>query len=179
MRRLLTALLMVLLVSASSCDGRSDAFDFSTDHLCEWFSGEEIDTIVATAYEDNDASPLPPAYQQAWASDAYSGCAWGSEGISKMGLIATEPVVHPATDARDWQPHPALSDGVFVDQEVVVGSHGDWEPGVEVRLLVESQELTVEFWHGVPPGFDGDADALLAIANAMLEQMGWVPVPSR
>lgn len=178
MRRLLIVLLMVLVVSASSCDGSSDAFDFSSDDLCEWFSADDIHTIVAAAYEDNDALPLPPAFEEVWASDSYSGCFWRSEDISYLGLIATEPVSHPATDARRWQPHPALSEGVYVDQEVVVGSHGDWVPGVEVRLLVEGQELTVEYWHGVPPGFDGDAEAVLAIADEMLEQMGWVPVAS-
>jgi hypothetical protein len=162
-----------------------EPFDFSTQSLCDWFSPEEIDTIVARAYEDNDASPIPPPFEEG-ASSADSryrgGCWWHSGDISTVGLAAirTGPFFDYDADGpidERWRPHPALSEGVYVDQEVVVGSHDDYVPGVELRLLVDGQELAVEYWHRVPPGFDGDADAVLAIADEMLRSMGWVPVP--
>jgi hypothetical protein len=161
-----------------------EAFDFSTQSLCEWFSPEEIDTIVARAYEDNDASPIPPPFEEGASSadSRYPDCWWHSGDISTVGLAAirTGPFYDYDADGpidERWRPHPALSEGVYVDQEVVVGSHDDYVPGVELRILVEGQEHAMEYWHRVPPGFDGDADAVLAIADEMLRSMGWVPVP--
>jgi hypothetical protein len=49
---------------------------------------------------------------------------------------------------------------------------------MEVRLLIEDQDYTVEFWHGVPRGFDGDANTILGIADGLLREMGWVLIPS-
>jgi hypothetical protein len=45
---------------------------------------------------------------------------------------------------------------------------------MEVRLLIQGQDYTVEFWHSVPPGFDGDANAVLSIADGLLREMGWI-----
>jgi hypothetical protein len=49
---------------------------------------------------------------------------------------------------------------------------------MEVRLSVEGREETLEFWHCVPPEFDGDAEAILSIADGLLREMGWIPVPA-
>ena len=158
-----------------------EAFDFSTQSLCDWFSPEDIDAIVARAYEDNDASPIPPPFEDG--SSAAEHCWWHSGDISTVGLavIVSETFIDYDEDGPiddRWRPHSALSEGVYVDrEEVVVGSHDDFEPGVELRLLVEGREHPLEYWHKVPPGFDGDADAVLAIADEMLRSMGWVPVP--
>ena len=56
--------------------------------------------------------------------------------------------------------------------------HGEFVCGMEVRLSVEGQSHTVEFWHCVPPDFDGDANAILGLADGLLTEMGWVPVQS-
>ena len=73
------------------------AFDFSPQSLCDWFSPEDIDAIVARAYEDNDASPIPPPFEEgASSSDSrYSDCWWHSGDISTVGLaaIGTGPII--------------------------------------------------------------------------------------
>lgn len=159
----------------------SDVFEISADDLCVWFSAEAIDTIVARAYEDNDASPVPPPFEDG--SSVAEDCWWHSGDTSTVGLavIMSETFFDYDADGpidERWRPHSALSEGVYVDrEEVVVGSHDDFEPGVELRLLVEGREHPLEYWHKVPPGFDGDADAVLTIADEMLRSMGWVPVP--
>jgi len=174
------ALLLAAALVVSSCASTAsvDVFDFSEDDLCERFTAEEITAIVAQAYDEHAASPVPPAFEEAVGDSQYAdlGCWWNSNNqgdrLSVVGLLA----VNEAPIEKNFEPHLALSDGVRVHGlgEPEVGSHDDYVPGVEVRLWVDGQDQVLEFWHMVPPGFDGDAHAVLGIADQILEEMGWL-----
>jgi hypothetical protein len=191
MKRLTAALSTVMLVSAmsgcrssdSGSTSTEDAFDFAEDDLCEWIGANIVSDIVTDAYRQHGASPIPAGFEQSWGSDPYLGCAWsaGDPGqvgsYSEVGLIRADLRSNDAE--RPFESHPALSPGVLVGPRAHhVGAPGDWVPGMEVRLLIEDQDYTVEFWHGVPRGFDGDANTILGIADGLLREMGWVPIPS-
>lgn len=182
-------LLVFVVVLVAGCSSEQVVpFDFDTDDLCEWIDADTVSKIVADAYTEHGASPVPTGFDEARPSGAHEGCWWavpepdqgsdpGELRLSEVGLIRTDPLDVALSGGWVFDPHPALSDGVRVGPgSEVVGAYGEWVCGMEVRLSVEGQDDTVEFWHCVPPDFDGDANAILGIADGLLREMGWVPV---
>jgi hypothetical protein len=171
----------VLLVA---CTGTAEPFDFATDDLCEWVTDEDVTRVVSEAYTTYGATPIPSDFERSPFADSSSGCWWVSPGSadpdateSLVGLVGIPPE-QTDREERDFQrvyePHPALSEGLGVSGVLEVGDHDDFTPGLEVRLSVEDQNWTLEFWHQVPPAFEGKADAILAIADGLLKELGWV-----
>jgi len=184
----LVVLLFAVACSSDDGDGPSAVFSFATDDLCDWIDAATVSSIVEGAYTENGASPIVTGFEESWGSDGYKGCAWSVAGpdpdsdpvVALVGLLEADPLTEAEAQGAAFSPNPALSDGVRADQAAdgPIGAHGDFFPGMQVRLAVEGQERTVEFWHGVPPEFDGEADAILAIADGLLRDMGWVPAAS-
>lgn len=156
-------------------------FDPAEDRLCVWFADEELSRIV---------------------EDAYGGATgWSDEGIFRSGVnrwgcwwqtsnwsLSLSPQGEPSGFHEEWEterdeaevhPHPALTDGVYL----VDWPPGDWPPrivteddwtGLDVLLTVEGVQQPLGFRHEIPPGFEGDVDTALSIADEMLRRMGWV-----
>lgn len=181
------ALLCLIAMVASGCS-TGEAFAPAEDDLCERIEPAELTRIVGEAFTAYGAAPSPAPFAVSWDSDTYRGCAWTSseeneEDATVIGLIVTEP----AGWYEQWveideyfHPHQGLSESVRVggalgQPPVQVGGPGDWTPGIEVRLLVEGQDRTLEYWVNVPAGFEGDAEPLLTIADDLLQIMGWLP----
>jgi hypothetical protein len=174
--------------TTTQTDSLDGVFSFADDDLCEWIDADTVSAIVADAYTAHGATPVVTGFEQSWDSDAYAGCWWSVESadpndppLASAGLILTEPLDVAISMGHVFAEHPALSDGVRVNQaaELPVGEYGNFLCGMEVRLSVEGHAETMEFWHCVPPDFDGDADAVLSIADGLLQAMGWVPVQDR
>ena len=156
----------------------SDAvFDFATDSLCDRISGRRVAEIVETAFRAHDATPVPSGFHDGGgdANSPYRYCGWDFEG-GVVGLVETEPA-EEARSQLSFVTHAALSPGVMVSEERLgdIGESGEFIDGLEVRLLVEGQDSTVEFWHTAPVGYTGDESALLAVADGLMREMGWVP----
>ena len=185
MRGVVLLCLVGLLVVGCST---GEVFTPAEDELCVRIEPAELTRIVSEVYTEYGAARSPKPFEVSWDSDAYQGCAWKSseendDDATVIGLIFTEPVgwYEQWVEIDEYfHPHAGLSDSVRVggalgQLPIQVGRPGDWIPGIEVRLLVEGQDRTLEYWVNVPFGFGGNAEPLLAIANNMLQLMGWLP----
>lgn len=190
MRRFFYPFALAVLASvAVACSGQDEGVVFSFDdgELCEWIDADTVDAIVADSYSEHGATPIVTGFRESWrGTDAHPGCGWGvpapdpardpeiSAVFLGQGRLLDEAVANGAV----FTAHPALSDGVKVDQAAQnpVGAYRDWVPGMQVGLAVDGHGDTLTFTHGVPPDFDGDANAILSIADGLLREMGWVPV---
>ena len=164
-------------VSGSVSSESAAVFNFATDSLCDRISGKRVAEIVDTAFRSHDATPIPSGFAEEGSSDdsAYRYCGWSFNGGSVV-LVETEPAEEARTQWT-FAPHPALSPGVMVSEELLgwIGESGEFIDGLEVRLLVEGQDSTLEFHHTAPLGYTGDESALLAVADGLLGEMNWVP----
>jgi hypothetical protein len=148
-------------------------------------TAEDITRIVSEAYTTHGATPIPSDFEQSpWAGNSSSGCWWVTPGTddpsateSTVGLAGIPPEQSDREEResskRVYEPHPALSEGLGVYGVLELGDNEDFVPGLSVRLAVEGQNWTLEFWHQVPPAFEGNADAILAIADGLIEEIGW------
>lgn len=172
-RRVSAILLAALLVLAGSCnesseDESSNAFDFSTQSLCDWFSPEDIDEIVTSTYEELDVL-LVRGEEISQRLDQNSDCYWAEPLVTLShndDLRATE----------SFESHPALDESVRVSVQVD-GSYGLMH-GLDALLIVDGHDEQLWFGHAVSNLLDGDVETInavgLTIANRMLGQMGWI-----
>lgn len=192
-RAAVAAVALGIVAGSSACGARddgggtADVFSFATDDLCEWIDADTVSAIVAGASAEYGATPAVTGFEASWRSDTSRGCSWAVEApdsndprLSEIGLIRTEPLDEAVSNGSVFVEHPVLSHGVRVNQAAdnPVGGYGEWVCGMEVRLSVEGQDHTLEYWHCIPPNFDGDANAVLSIADGLLREMGWVPAES-
>ena len=169
MRRLPTILLVLLLVSAGSCDGSPDVFDFSSQDLCEWFSAEEITQIVSSTYEELGAQPVPEEHFQGQGQTP-DDCWWDGD---------TEVVL---SHQDEWALLVPFVSHAALDDSVSVSTEGDgnyiFATGIAALLIVDGHDEQLWFGHAISHNFDGDVEMIntvgLTIANKMLQQMGWV-----
>lgn len=144
-------------------------FDFASDSLCEWFSPEEIQSIVASTYTEWGV-PLDPTDQMQQIHDENSDCYWAYPVVS---LSVDESRV----PSGPFESHPALDESVQVSH-LSDGSYG-LAFGVDVILTVEGHPEPLWFGHATAVDDLGvDIPTVntlgLTIANKMLQQMGWI-----
>ncbi len=173
MRRVSTILLVALLVLAGSCDDSSEdessnAFDFSTQSLCDWFSPEDIDEIVTSTYEELGVR-LDRGEEMDQRQDANVDCFWAPPLVALNHNEELEP-------SNRFVRHVALDDSVRVSIEGD-GAYG-LIFGIDALLRVDGHDERLRFGHATPHSIDNDVEMIntvgLTIANRMLQQMGWV-----
>jgi len=147
----------------------AEAFDFLTEDLCEWFSPEEIQAIIASTYMELGV-PLDPTDQMQQMHDENSDCYWAYPLVS-LSVDASRVPSGP------FESHPTLNESVQVSY-LSDGSYGLMF-GVDVILTVEGHSEQLSFGHATSVNDLGvDVPTVntlgLTIANKMLQQMGWI-----
>jgi hypothetical protein len=147
----------------------AEPFDFSTQRLCDWFSPTDIDAIVTSTYEAVGV-PLDPRGEMDQREDQNSDCFWAEPLVT-----FSEWDSRYTWDGGPFEPHPALDDRVLVSIHQP-GSFGLMH-GIEALLTVDGHAEPLWFGHATSTYRD-DVDTIntigLAIANEMLQQMGWI-----
>ncbi len=156
------------------------AFDFSTDSLCDWFTAEDMDRIVAAA-QDRVGTALELA---SFAPDG--SCDAGRKWTGGIDLILERAGPPPAQSYLAFTGHEQLHESIGYRN---LGFYGDrysiWPPyGMHVDLMVDGHEddfvrFVLEIWGpaGVAGSQDLDDDTLasfgFAVADEMLRDMHW------
>jgi hypothetical protein len=186
MRRFLTALVLVALLGACGSDDSSDSaattetsapkpvFDFATDSLCDWFTPDDMNEILALA-------------QQRAGTDydfkAFNSCdmMWRAEEPSSPGYrvwFGLEPL-----DIAWQQPNPDQFAGHrLLDDEVTYQNRTyqfAWEAGLDGFLQVDGHQDEILYFglavHTVEgQGTDEYEELGLAMVNEVLERMNWI-----
>ena len=147
-----------------------EAFDFSTQSLCDWFSPEDIDAIVTSTYEEFGV-PLDPGLEMDRVEGQNSDCGWAWPVVTLSERH--EPVDWAGTTLA---PHPALGDSVLVSIHEP-GFYG-MMTGLDALLRVDGHPEPLWFGHTTPESVSGDVETIntlgLTIANEMLKGMGWI-----
>jgi hypothetical protein len=147
----------------------AEAFDFSTQDLCEWFSPEDITQIVASTYEELGVPPMSEALDLDEAQDQNSDCAWVG------GALVTLSHNDERRPVESFKPHAALDDTVRAS----IRGNGNLglTDGVDALLIVDGHDEQLSFGHATPERLSDDVEMInsvgLTIANKMLQQMGW------
>jgi hypothetical protein len=184
--------LIALLVAACSGptqEGDTDAvFDFEQDTLCDWFTADQMDSIVTEAL---DRAELDTALESFATSGScrmlssteaiWSTQGWVSQSDGGLGILLapvdTDPRGgHSRDDPADFEHHAVL------DDDVTFGNYSDgfaYSSGAQLQLRVaghEDEALFLGFGTEGSTFIDtsphGAAFALI-IADIMLEGMNW------
>jgi hypothetical protein len=143
-----------------------EAFDFSTQDLCEWFSADDITRIVASAYEEHGSTP--PSEPMTRSQDMNFDCFWSGGGLVLLtmndGQLPSEP----------FGSHPSLDETAHM----LILNYGSFglTDGVEALLEVDGHKEQLRFGHAVahtPEDIELTNAIGLTIANTMLQEMGW------
>lgn len=152
----------------------TEAFDFSTQDLCDWFSADDINRIVASAYGEHW---IPPSEQMTRSQDMDFDCLWSGDGLVWLtvndGQIPSGP----------FESHPSLDETAQMSI-LNYGSFGLME-GFEALLVVDGHDEQLRFGHAFASTLGRDklptrsgselANTIgLTIANKMLQEMGWI-----
>jgi hypothetical protein len=150
----------------------AEAFDFSTQSLCDWFSPNDIDAIVTSTYEAVGV-PLNAGGEMNQRQDQNSDCFWYEPLVTLSEYDAAF-----TWDGGPFEPHSALDDSILVSIRAP-GSYGLMH-GVDALLKVEGHAEPLWFGHSTGTLRD-DVETIntlgLTIANKMLQQMGWIESP--
>lgn len=191
MRRATVALaLLGLLLAACAGDDRGEPFDFESDDLCTWIPAEDVGEFVEEAYgwEVIAVDLVTPPSSDAWE------CQWkltGSDG--RPGEVAAEQVDWETFGGLPYQIHEAMTGEVVdfpdLDQSwVPIGATVSGHPSMGSGVLVHNGGFG-QFAFGVPPqdqylqvsvAVPDDEDwevtepRFLAVANSMIEALGWL-----
>lgn len=161
-----------------------DVFDLATDTLCDRFSADEMNQIVATAQERaGTAFDLGGFEGNCWAYRENRFSAWGSAGWQEnpasegsimigMNLPRTDSVVK--FDPGRLMGHDMLNAAVTYH---LVRYYVAYDAGFRAYLQVDGHEDILDFAFGVGGSGGGTPkyeDLGLAIANELLIQMNWI-----
>lgn len=189
MRRLLTALVVVALLGACGSGDSSDSaattessapkptFDFATDSLCDWFTADDMNEIVAVAQQRAGT---------AYDFKAFNSCdmLWRAEEPSSPELsvwFALDPLgVEPR-----WTPYEEPNPDEFVghsllDDEVTYQTRGyqfAWKAGLDGFLQVDGHEDEILYFGlavHTGAGTNEYEELGLAMVNEVLERMNWI-----
>lgn len=190
---LVTAVVLVVVLvgvgiwfAAGREDSPAQEFDFSTDSVCDWFSAEDMNQIVATAQKRVGTKLVVAPFQ---AGDCDEGelhmwVAWPPSGNSDVIVVLT-PVANGVdsgwertTEPDDFVGHHLLDDTVtYGNLERLVW----YLPGMAADFRVDGHEDEVLWFALLLPGTSGpgpsdDRHELLgfAVADAMLRDMNWI-----
>jgi hypothetical protein len=81
------------------------AFDFSTQDLCEWFSPDDINRIVASAYKEHGAKP--PSEPMTRSQDENFDCFWSGDGLVSLTANDGPPPPNPSGHTHPSTKPPA------------------------------------------------------------------------
>lgn len=173
-------------------DDDEAVFDFEQNTLCDWFTADQMETIVAEAMERAgvrvEVESFSTSGECRMAFAATRGAIWDTPGWrsqSDGGLgidlapVATDPRGEAlrSTDPADFEGHSVLDDAVTYGN---LSFGFAYSHGVQAQLLVEGHEDEVLFL-----GFGVEGDALdqtagseqatfaLSVADIMLAEMNW------
>jgi hypothetical protein len=165
-----------------------DVFSFGRDDLCQWVTEDEVAEMVSAVYPWEGSAEL----EEPVVDDAL--CTWKLTGGDGHGYLyaddasewvhigagpydfAAELAAEPAVEYREigradvWpfavSGHPGLSEGVLV-HSAGFGQMAFWVPPREEYLA---------FSMAVPDAGDVyDEDRFFVVADAFLQELGWVP----
>jgi hypothetical protein len=191
MRRFLTALVVAALLGACGSDDSSDSavttessapkpvFDYATDSLCDWFTSDDMDEILAVAQQRAGT---------AYEFKAFDSCdmMWRAEEPSSPGFrvwFGLEPLgVEPRWDPYE-APNPDEFEGhSLLDDEVTYQTRTyqfGFKTGVDGFLQVDGHQDEILYFglavHTVEgQGTDEYEELGLAMVNEVLERMNWI-----
>lgn len=158
-----------------------DVFSFWTDDLCQWVTEDAVAEMVSAVYPWSGSAELEETdyLQCRWrlTGDAgESGQLHAGNALSEWYSLSAELDVEPAVEYSEigradvWpfavSGHPELSDGVLVHHEGF-GQLAFWVPPREEYLAFAI----------LGPGEEGPGggDQGLVLADAFLQELGWVP----
>lgn len=155
------------------------AFDFLADSLCEWFTAEDVNRIVATAQQRAEtAFEFVPMREGDCSPDGLPGGLWGSEGWMDNPAAESSMSIGLARGSQgtadSFVSHELLDESVTYH---VIRYNVAYDAGLQVDLRVAGHDRVLRFVFGV-----GDDEAVstpkyetvgLAIADELLREMNW------
>ena len=195
-RRVLLAAAAVLVVAliglgiwfaTGEQDSPGEEFDFATDSMCDWFTAEDMDRIVASAQEKVGTTLAVAPFQAADCLEGETPPMWvaappsGDDDV----LVVLTPVASGVDSGWERTTEPGdFAEHELLDTSVTYGNveHLVWyTPGMAADLRVEGHEDEVLWFALLLPSTSGPAPSdpqheLLgfAVADAMLREMNWV-----
>ena len=179
----------VVVVGFAGCSddsGRDDVFDFATDSLCDWFTAQDMNRIVADAQEQAGSTwQLVPFEAEDCTVQEPPATRWDhvwrqSGEVSLMvGLV---PVAWTEVEpAEDFVGHEMLDESITYGNLAYLCS---WAEIVDADLQVEDHEENVLRFSlaradpNSPCGhaiYEAQATSFaFGVADAMLREMNWV-----
>ena len=192
MRRFLTALVVAAVLGACGSAESSDSaattdssapepvFDFAADSLCDWFTPDDMNEILAVAQQRAGT---------AYELKAFNSCdmLWRAEEPSSPGLrvwfglepLGVEPRWEPYEEPNpdDFEGHSLLDDEVTYQTRTYQFL---WQAGVDGFLQVDGHQNEILYFglavrEGGGNDLSGEYEELgLAMVNEVLERMNWI-----
>jgi hypothetical protein len=193
-RHFLTSLVVVAPLGACGSADSSDSaattesstpkpvFDFATDSLCDWFTPDDMNEILAVAQQRAGTDyELKTFNSSSLVECRRLGTMWKAEEPSSPGYrvwFGLEPL-----DIAWQQPNPDQFAGHrLLDDEVTYQNRtyqSAWKPGVDGFLQVDGHEDEILYFglavHTVEGQGTNEYEELgLAMVNEVLERMNWI-----
>ncbi|MFO7962065.1 MAG: SGNH/GDSL hydrolase family protein [Nitriliruptoraceae bacterium] len=178
------------LASSGTRSGDTETvFDFEQDTLCDWFTADEMDSIVAEALARAELDTELESFATSGSCRMLSptGAIWSTHGWASQsdgGLgITLAPVLNDPRGQGYRRDEPAdFEHHAVMDDDVTFGNYSDgfaYSSGAQIQLRVAGHEDEVLFLGFGTEGSTfidtspyGAAFALI-IADVMLEEMNW------
>lgn len=161
----------------------TEVFELATDSLCDWFTADDLNEIVAGAQArvgtDFEFEPFDPAgcWKLASVGSAWGSAAW-PEGTDIPGavMVGLSERRESVSWDREFERHEMLDPSISY---IVVRYTVAYDAGLQVELQVDGRDqppLLFLFGVGDPgaqftPKYE---DLGLAIANELLRRMNWI-----
>jgi hypothetical protein len=197
MRRFLTALVVVALLGACGSDDSSDSamttessaptpvFDYATDSLCDWFTPDDMNEILAVAQQRaGTAYELKAFNSESLIECRRLGAMWKAEELSSPGFkvwfdlepLGGEVAPYEEPNPDEFEGHSLLDDEVTYQTRTY---QFGWKAGVDGFLQVEGHEDEILYFGLAVHTMEGKGtneyeDLGLAMVNEVLERMNWI-----
>ena len=169
-------------------------FDLETDSLCDWFTAQDMNRLVAEAQKQagstfefvpfEDVVSAPSGRDGCWSYPADGFSAWGSAGWQANPAADGSMLVginRPYSDAVVKPDLGRLTSHEMLDEAAtyhLIRYHVAYDAGLRIYLQVEGHEeeiLDFAFGVGGPGGGTPKYEDLgLAVANELLQGMNWI-----
>lgn len=169
-------------------------FDLETDSLCDWFTAQDMNRLVAEAQKQAGSTfefvpfegvvSAPNGRDGCWSNPANGFSAWGSagwqanpaaDGSILVGINRADPRAVVKPDLGRLTSHEMLDAAVTYH---LIRYHVAYDAGLRIYLQVEGHEeevLDFAFGVGGPGGGTPTFEDLgLAVANELLQGMNWI-----
>ncbi len=163
-------------------------FDIDADTLCEWFSADDMNQIVATAQQRAGTDYVFEDFAAAgcdnnlWKTPSFS---WGPNRGDSLAILLDlvddqeNPDLASAGNSLDEHiGHPLLADGISFQLRT---NQFFWQEGLDGYLLADGHEEEILYFgfgvdnHDSTTTMSGEYNDLgLAVANELLQRMHWI-----